>query len=168
MILNIRDLPEGSSQFEQQCTLDSVKECLPVLDGKVKCRGDIVRTGANIFVHAWYEGLYLLQCSRCLNDYQSTFSGEIRVIIKEVDGMHGKSEADDSVDFYFDSQDDLVDISSAFFDDIMIEMPLMPLCNEDCKGIVGHESTLSKKNEEKNNDVEIDPRWEALRKLKSK
>lgn len=169
MLLNVRDLQEGSSEFTQECVLDSVKENLPVIVGKVKCHGDIVRTGAIIFVHAWYDGVCMLQCSRCLNDYQSVINGEVRVTLNEVAGKHGKSEDDESVDFYFDNQDDQVDISSAFYDEIMIEMPLMPLCTSECKGIeVKSKAVSSENNENAKNEGEIDPRWEALRKLKSK
>jgi uncharacterized metal-binding protein YceD (DUF177 family) len=44
---------------------------------------------------------------------------------------------------------------------------MKPLCSEDCTGItLEKQGTTARKPEE--NDEAIDPRWEALKKLKSK
>ncbi len=56
--------------------------------------------------------------------------------MKEVVGKHGKAEDDEEhVDFYYDPSHDSIDVSSAFYDEIMIEIPIMPLCSKECKGV---------------------------------
>jgi uncharacterized protein len=54
-----------------------------------------------------------------------------------------------------------VDISSAVYDEIMTALPLKPLCSEDCRGVeFGGDGGGSGKGDA------VDPRWEALRRLK--
>jgi uncharacterized protein len=169
MILNIREIPEGHSEISRECELDSIKNDLPPMDGKIKCHGEINRIGADIYMHLHFEGVFLLQCSRCLEDCRSPVSGEVQFSIRELVGKHGKSDdEEEQVDFYYDSNYDQLDVSSAFYDELMIEIPLMPLCSLECKGVEVKDSDISvdlvgnKKIEDR-----IDPRWDALRKLKA-
>jgi uncharacterized protein len=173
MILKMRDIPEGHSDFSLECDLDSVKGSIPPLCGTMHCEGDINRLGSDIFIHISYEGMFVLQCARCLEEFNAPISGELEVTVKEESGRHGKAADDDElVDFYFDSvlNDDL-DLSAALVDEIIIETPIMPLCRKDCRGV-----------EIKDKDIivdfdgapkrcvpvekEIDPRWEVLKKFK--
>lgn len=170
MILNIREIPEGHSEISQECELDSIKNDLPPMTGKIKCHGDINRIDADIYIHLHFEGIFILQCSRCLEDCSSPIAGEVQFSVRELVGKHGKSDdEEEQVDFYYDSNYEQLDVSSAFYDELMIEMPLMPLCSLECKGVEVKDSDISvdlvgnKKIEDK-----IDPRWDALRKLKSK
>ncbi|NLD93896.1 MAG: DUF177 domain-containing protein [Fibrobacter sp.] len=173
MILKMRDIPEGHSEFSLECDLGSVKGDLPPLCGTMHCEGDINRLGADIFVHICYRGMFVLQCSRCLEDYNALISGELEVTVKDAPGRDGKASDDELVDFYFDSAlNDEIDLSAALFDEIMIETPIMPLCRESCKGveikdkdiIVDFDGAPKRSTPE---EKEIDPRWEALKKLKS-
>lgn len=173
MILKMRDIPEGHSDFSLECDLDSVKEHIPPLCGTMHCEGDINRLGSDIFIHIHYKGMFVLQCARCLEDYNAPISGELEVTVKEAPGRHGKAEDEDElVDFYFDSvSNDDLDLSAALFDEIMIETPIMPLCRKDCSGVeikdkdilVDFDGVPKKKVPV---EKEIDPRWEALKKLK--
>jgi len=170
MILKVRDIPEGHSVFSMECDLGSVKNDLPPMSGKLQCQCDAHRLDADVFLKVSYKGLFVLQCARCLEDFNAPLSGELRITIRETAGKHGKSDNEsDSVDFYYDINNDDLDVSAALFDEIMIEVPIMPLCSEDCKGVEIKGKNISvdfsgmpQKEEQK----EIDPRWEALRKLK--
>ncbi len=173
MILKMRDIPEGHSDFSLECDLGSVKDDLPPLCGTMHCEGDINRLGADIFIHIYYKGMFVLQCSRCLENYNAPISGELEVTVKDAPGHHGKSGDDELVDFYFDSTlNDELDLSAALFDEIMIETPIMPLCRENCKGVeIKDKDIIVDFDGAPKRDVpaekEIDPRWEALKKLKS-
>ncbi len=169
MVIDIRLLPEGHSELVQESMLESVKDDLPPFKEAVHCSAGIDRTGDTIVVNLHFEGKFEMQCSRCLEEFLIPVSSDIRLILKEEAGKFGPSQEDDAVDFYFDPNHDLVDVSSAIYDEIMTTLPLKPLCSEDCKGIEikdpdVHVSSEAAQNEEK----AIDPRWEALRKLKRK
>jgi uncharacterized metal-binding protein YceD (DUF177 family) len=65
----------------------------------------------------------------------------------------------DYADFYYDDAHPEVDISPALFDEVMTALPMKPLCAENCPGI--------QRGQETEGDQEgIDPRWQALTKLR--
>jgi uncharacterized protein len=166
MIINVQNIKEGHSSLIQDTRLDSVKTDLPEFRDKIRCKVEIDRSGPTLYVHVWFEGAFELECSRCLKQFSLPITGETRIIIQEAAGKHGKAEENESVDFYFDTRHSEIDISPAIFDEIMTALPLKPLCEDQCKGIqindpdIHVDSNQSKKNEE------VDPRWEALKKLK--
>ncbi|MCL2690554.1 MAG: DUF177 domain-containing protein [Chitinispirillia bacterium] len=171
MKIDVRVVPQGHSQLKQDLLLEEFKDTLPPFSEKIRVAAEIDRMGEMIVVSVHFQGVFEMQCSRCLEDYGVTVSGSLRVIIKEEQGKFGPSPDDDSgTDFFFDVNHEVVDISSAVYDEIMIALPLKPLCSDDCKGIELSDSGISFQSEDSvsGNDKElpIDPRWEALKKLK--
>ncbi|MFP4014266.1 MAG: YceD family protein [Chitinispirillaceae bacterium] len=167
MLIDVRLVPQGHSEIVQDSMLESVKDNLPPFSEPVRCSAGVDRTGDTIVVNLHFEGCFKIECSRCLESYWAPVSSDMLLILKEEAGKFGPSREDDAADFYFDTNHDVVDLSSAIFDEIMIALPLKPLCSEDCKGIEVNDpdiriSSDSHKPEEK----QIDPRWEALKKLK--
>jgi uncharacterized protein len=170
MILETRIIPEGRSVISQDTELDAVKADLPEIINKIKCKAEVDRSGQNLYVHLWFEGSFKLECSRCLQSLNYELKGETRVIVRERPGSNGVATDDESADFYFDTRNDQVDLSPAIYDEIMTNLPLKPLCRTDCKGIpvegvvieLDDEVTSSRRNVAD----EIDPRWEALKRLK--
>lgn len=167
MILNLRDIPDGYSDFSLECDLGSVKNDLPPLIGKLHCKVAANRLDANIFLEVHYSGLFAFQCSRCLEEFNLPISGDLSITLKEAAGKHGSADEDESVDFFYDADADQLDVSAAIYDEIMIETPIMPLCSKDCKGVQISDKDISVDFDGvKKERTEIDPRWEALRKLK--
>lgn len=167
MILEINAVPEGRSFISRETGLESVKADLPAMVGKFSCKVEINRFGSTLYVVIGIEGTFELECSRCLQPYKTFQSGETRVIIKEKTGQNGVELDEDGVDFYFDVKHDKVDLCPAIYDEIMTNLPLKPLCKPDCKGIEIDNTVKNISFENNNNSSdEIDPRWEALKKLK--
>ncbi|KMQ51055.1 metal-binding protein [Chitinispirillum alkaliphilum] len=165
MDIDIRTIPQGHSELNQSTMLESVKEDLPPLSRAVKCRGYIDRNGSVLVVSFVAEAVLSLECARCLNRYDHSVEAQMRLIIRESTGKHGVAVDDEGVDFYYNVNEDLLDISPAIYDELMIAVPIKPLCRQDCKGV----EVKVKKTEVNSADQEnIDPRWEALRKLKHK
>ncbi len=79
MILNIREIPEGHSEISQECKLDSIKNDLPPMQDKLKCQGRVNRIGADIYIHSDLRVILSLQCSRCLEDFNSPIKGEVQI-----------------------------------------------------------------------------------------
>jgi uncharacterized protein len=157
MIIDIRTIPAGHSVLSQKCGLDAFKADLPALVREVACRAEIDRNGSMLHVHLRFEATFDLECSRCLTHFPWTAVGEIQTIIRERQGV----AADNVVaDLFYDSQSLSVDMGPALYEEIMTSLPLKPLCTPECRGI--EIRTVSEKS------AAIDPRWEALKKLKSK
>lgn len=155
MILDTRRIPEGHSESFQETELTGFKEFLPALQEKFKCNASIDRSGQTIFVQVEFSGKLKLECSRCLNEFEYPVQGNLRLALKEQAGKSGPAVGDEALDFYFDSRHFEVDLGPAIYEEIMVTLPLKPLCSEDCRGI-------ELKTEEKETR-EPDPRWEKLK-----
>jgi uncharacterized protein len=157
MILDTRRIPEGHSESFQETDLAPFKEFLPTIQGKIRCKAVIDRSGPTIFVQVEFSGKLRFECSRCLSEFDYPMLGNLRLVLKEQAGKSGPATDDDALDFYFDPRHVEVDLGPAIYEEIMITIPLKPLCSENCKGIeitsVGKETR------------EPDPRWEKLRNL---
>jgi uncharacterized protein len=158
MIIDIRTIPAGHSVLSQKCGLDAFKVDLPALVHEVACQAEIDRNGSMLYVHLRFEGTFDLECSRCLTHFPWTVAGEIRTIVRE---RQGATADDDVADFFYDSQKLSVDMGPALYEEIMTSIPLKPLCTPECSGIAIRTTGPEK-------GAAIDPRWEALKKLKSK
>ena len=167
MKIDVRLVPQGHSRLEQDLTLEEFRDDLPLFSEAVRCRAELDRIGETIVVNLRFEGIFEAQCSRCLENYNVPVKSDLRVILKEEQGKHGLSLDDDGTDFFFDVNHDLVDISSAIYEEIMIAFPLKPLCSEDCSGIELADSgtAFESGNLSAGQEKPIDPRWEALKKL---
>jgi uncharacterized protein len=158
MLLDIRTIPSGRSVVSQTTGLDAFKDELPPLLGKISCEAAIDRMGQVLHVHLRYKGALSLECSRCIGAFACPIEGELRLVVKEQPGRFGPSQDDESVDFYFDSRHPDVDLGSAIYEEIMTDLPIKPLCSEECRGIE-LKSLIS-------STEEVDPRWEVLKKIK--
>jgi uncharacterized protein len=161
MIIDIRTIPAGHSVVRQETGLDEHVADLPKLMGKVSCEAAIDRNGPECYVHLSFESALEMSCSRCLEDFVFPVSGETRLVIKERQGSHGKAPDDDDADFYYDSRHQDIDLGPAIFEEIMTSLPLKPLCSPECRGITAQP-------EVQKDDTAVDPRWEALIKLKER
>ncbi|HEX3020042.1 MAG TPA: DUF177 domain-containing protein [Chitinispirillaceae bacterium] len=168
MILNMQILPEGHSTLTGTTDLESVKADLPTFLEDISYTAEIDRMGATACAHITFKGKLELECSRCLNSFPLVFNGDFRLVIKEGTGSCGMQSDSDGVDFYYDSRHELVDISPVFFDEIMLSIPLKPLCSEFCKGIeINGLKNISVFNDaDRQEQKAIDPRWDALKKIK--
>lgn len=162
MVLDTGSIREGHSTILQSSALEAVKEDLPPLSGEIECQVLLDRSGTVIHSKVVFSGSCELECARCLATYQQAVSGELRLILKEDQTRHGAAGEDETADFYFNTQYPQVDISSALFEEIMISLPLKPLCNDECKGFAAYCADAGSDKRKK----EPDPRWDALKKLK--
>jgi uncharacterized protein len=121
------------------------------------------RSGEVLYVHLHFHGTCELECSRCLQRFAFPLKGDLRVTIKERPGKHGPAHDDGEADFFYDSRHLEVDLRPSVYEEIMTALPLKPLCSEACSGI---EFQDEKKDNASGTEEDIDPRWEALKKLK--
>ncbi len=95
-------------------------------------------------------------CSRCL----AAVGGEIEVAVGELyerEPLEGET--------YRLSDDDVVDLEPLVRDALLLELPPVPLCRPDCRGLCPSCSIDRNVAECECSDAEPDPRWAALRSL---
>ena len=113
------------------------------------------RTGLEIMLILDVETTIGLICARCLENFEYEFASSFELHLKaQKGGLRNIDFAEE--DFAFIDKDmGIIDLEERIRDEIILEIPQIPLCSEECPGI-----KYGGKNEN------IDPRWQKLNKLK--
>ena len=134
-------------------------------DGALEIRAS--KSGTDVIVHGTLTAELVTPCARCLGDAVVKIDGPLSILM-----VPGKAADDDElspeqadVGSY---EGETVVLDDVVKDEILLEIPMIPLCSEDCPGMSpglnqkpDHESGGQGKEEE-----EIDPRLLPLLKLK--
>jgi uncharacterized metal-binding protein YceD (DUF177 family) len=165
MIIDVRAIPAGrSSRAETLTVFEGDNEWPRFVDG-LQCRCDFDRTEHEIVVDVVFHGRVVLACARCLEDVEQAVSGRCVVIIRHADTRTDGGEQDDVDEYFFDDEHQEVDISQSLYEEVMTELPMKPLCREACPGVAPAAGGVRPS---ATREEAIDPRWEALRRLKQR
>jgi uncharacterized metal-binding protein YceD (DUF177 family) len=163
MVIDVRLVPEGRSCIEKEAELSEYRDDLPPFLSPLSCRAELDRSGGVIAVSLRFDGEFEVECARCLKPVGVAVGGDMRLVLKEAPGRRGPALDDEGAGFFFDTVDNLVDLGPAVYDEIMIALPMMPLCSEGCAGAwVASAAPAADVGER-----EVDPRWAGLLKLKN-
>lgn len=168
MIIDLTKLKQKSGAHEEVSFREDMDQDLLVQMGAsflepVKVDIRLENTGRIITGQGSLTTVVLLNCSRCLKEIQYPVKGELNLAIAgSKTENHYSSDTDDII--LLDG--DKLDITPYVEERLFWEIPIQPLCREDCKGIcpgcganLNYEKCCCK-------DDDIDPRWEKLKKLK--
>jgi uncharacterized protein len=136
----------------------------------VKAHLNIQKVGTEVVVKGVLRADVELQCSRCLKDFESMISVPVDVVYHPVEELRGEDKHEiksEELDMGFYSGEEL-DLSDLMREQITLNLPMKPLCNDLCKGIcVKCGMDLNTGNCSCNKE-DIDPRLETLKKLLDK
>lgn len=122
----------------------------------------VVRNTGKLFVvHGELHTCVRLLCSRCLEELNYPIDGILDFTILEAHQAEGREQLDDVLIL----DQDEVDLQPLIEETIVMEIPLIPLCNPDCGGlcpICGINRNSGSCDCARDN---IDPRWEKLKNL---
>lgn len=129
--------PAESSHFEGEAKVDVLKAGpdLYSFAEPLKWQAEITNTGDALLVMGTVEGDASTSCARCLDDVHLPFVGEIEgyFLINEDD--FEKPEDMDEEEFEVLGEDKAIDMMPLITAALLLEVPLIPLCDDDCKGI---------------------------------
>ncbi len=163
MLINIRELPKGHTVVEQDVSMTEEQVGDVGFCGNVFCHAEIDRVQFQIYAHVSYTCKVNQECSRCLTAFEYPMKGTFDIILQDRSAL-GKIEDDDadSFDYYFSERDAEIDIRQSLYEEVMVNLPIKPLCKTDCQGVTDYKE----KDSDKGSEEVIDPRWEALKKIK--
>ena len=174
MIFEIEEIPEGGLNFDvlegkEHFAIDQ-SDCA-LLDG-VKVRGKLTKIEREVCFAGYVEATLLVTCTRCLKPFFLQVKNKVQAhfVPWENQSSPGSEveiiETDIEKEIY---EEDKIDLHGPIRDQILLEVPLILLCQENCKGICpecGGDRNFDPCNCE--NDSAIDPRFAVLQKLKDK
>ena len=174
MIFEIDKIDEEGQSFEvleskQHFNIDP-PDC--VLTEDVKIQGRLVKIDQEILCQGLLETGLSVTCTRCLIGFSFPVKNKLRVhFIARVENCEtGKkielTDLDFEQEFYEEGR---IDLSCPVRDLILLSLPQVRLCQEDCSGLCSQCGTnLNENNCDCNNEEPYDPRLAVLQKLKDK
>ncbi len=168
MRIDINRVPEGHSalSLDVQVTGDSAQGL--AVKGIVSTTAELDRLKHQIHARIGYRCMVELQCSRCLSPTVQEVRGEFRLVVQERSkSSEHENLPEEDVDVLFDAATGEIDLMPFIVDEILISVPMKPLCSEECRGIalVGDPAVSV---EFADSGRPVDPRWATLEKLKTK
>ena len=156
MILDLSDLMEVGSkrEYEKELDIDHIdfrhKEI--EIEGPLKVNLDVLKAEDSFVLTGQIEGTLILECSRCLKEFPYPIEVEIsdELFIEDIEDLHN------------------VNVFPILVSDIILEIPIKPLHDEDCKGLC---SVCGQDLNEGECDCEeeiVDPRLAKLKDFKQK
>ncbi|MCB9500563.1 MAG: DUF177 domain-containing protein [Deferribacteres bacterium] len=128
---------------------------------KIAVTLNIDKRGSDFFIKFQVEAKMVLRCDRCLEPFETTISDHSSALYTTKEEF----VSDDSSTYLIRDGDSELEIGTEVREIILLAVPIKALCSENCKGIckcgqnLNKEACLCTKKD-------IDPRWDALKKLK--
>ena len=150
MIYNVAQLmkaPVGTTQVndfhEEDFQAGDDIQVVSPLDGHVRMR----RTNQGLLVDGWVDLTLQLECNRCLKVFEQpmhiTFEEQFYPTVDVVSGLPLASFDEEEI-FPIDAHHEL-DLTEAIRQNTLTALPMVTLCQEDCKGLCpqcGHDLNL--------------------------
>ena len=157
----------GSVKKEAKHLEETFDPELPEVQGTTAFQGEIVEISGGYELTGCLDGMYRLSCSRCLEPFTRSFHVSVRLILAPRPEFSDPERdlAADELDLVF-YDDHIIDIGKILRDEIVVNMPLKPVCDENCRGLC----PVCGQNLNKNNcrcEPEADAgAWNALKVIK--
>ncbi|WP_139653227.1 YceD family protein [Raoultibacter phocaeensis] len=94
----------------------------------------VTNTGGALLVTGTVEGTAKTSCARCLGPFEFPLTGEIEGYFLLSDEEEAPEDMEDD-EFEYLPKDNVIDLDPLIRAALLLELPLVPLCDEDCKGI---------------------------------
>lgn len=139
----------------------------PSIQGLVRLErgaGDIRLTGR-------IRGRIELQCARCLADFGDEVEVELDFLLQKskenetLDALESAESSEPTIRFVGDE----IDLDEIIIQEMLLSVPMKPLCREDCPGLCPRCGAISGSPEcSCAEERPTDPRWTALERIKEK
>ncbi len=128
--------PAESSLFEGSYSLECLKAGpdLYTFDAPLNWNVTVTNTGGALLVAGTVEGAARTSCVRCLEPFDLELTGEIEGYFLLSDE---EAPVDDLEEDEFDvmGPDNTIDLIPLMHSALLMDVPLVPLCRDDCKGL---------------------------------
>ncbi|WP_155390094.1 YceD family protein [Catellatospora paridis] len=168
LVLDTRDLPRGAGSMRTiqrvvPAPADLGLALIGVPEGAdltLDLRLESVSEG--VLVSGTISGEVTGECARCLTDIGEPLTVNIQELFAYADSATDETTDEHEVGRL---QDDMIDLEPTLRDAVVLELPVNPLCREDCPGLCPDCGVRWDDLPEGHTHEQIDPRWAKLSKL---
>ncbi len=161
--LDLREIFERFEFFERSFTIQPEDIRLPAELGEirepVRVHVHITRDEDGYAVRIDLEGSVELECSRCLEVFRKDLPRRLNKHIEHYPKEEHLSLTPEDLDVSFMEEPDVVNIEELVREEIILSVPMKPLCRPDCGGV--HPAHIL----EEGKDAAADPRFAILKDL---
>ena len=174
MIFEIRDIPEGGLNLDLLAAKEQFEINQPdcSLSDNIKLRGRLTKVEQGISFSGELQTILNVACTRCLILFPYNIETDIKAHFIPLDKEAKPrneieiKKADIEQEIYEGGK---IDLRGSVRDQVLLELPLMHLCREDCKGICSEcGSDLNSSQCKCQKEGHIDPRFAVLKEIKDK
>ncbi|MDQ7838473.1 MAG: DUF177 domain-containing protein [Thermodesulfobacteriota bacterium] len=139
MKIKVHDIPQEGLSCHVEYGREILQDITQVQE-PIAVNIKIERAGRDIRVMGDIKTRLLLNCSRCLEDFAWALADEFDFLLMLPTGEKGYPEIELSPEdmdvSFFDGE--TVDVAQIAAEQIFLQMPVKPLCHEECKGLCPH------------------------------
>ena len=132
-------------------------------DVDVQLEATLAGTG-QVVVRGRVRGALHLECTRCLQPVESQFGGGLTLVFQSEES---ETDDEDTGAYLLDPKGSELDVSEAVREEVILAMNPYAVCKPDCQGLCPMCGTNLNEGSCDCTEDEVDPRWGALRNLKS-
>jgi uncharacterized protein len=132
MKILISEIPDEGLDIENDEYVES-----DIIRSPVRINLRVEKVGTEVMISGSLAAETDLQCSRCLNNFHNVLTVPVNVVYHPVDELREEEHhevAADELDMDFYTGDEL-DIQTLINEQIVLALPMKPLCSDTCKGI---------------------------------
>ena len=168
IMIDVSRVPDSGLRVEKDIAPDAFVDLAgdALLARPVHVSGSVRQIEERFTLTGAVSGTFELVCGRCLETFRQDFGTDLSILLSR-GGTSGNEEAGLDVAL-FTFEGETFDLVEAVREDVLLSIPLRPLCSEDCKGLCA-ECGANLNSGDCGCRVEIvDPRLAALEKLKTR
>ena len=139
------------------------------LGGDVQLRGQVLKAGDEMVLAGKLLAAFNLVCSRCLKDFVQSVEFDVSATyIQTPETRKGvRTEANLDEDARIAFVDGEIDLVSGIREDLVLNIPVKPLCKKDCRGLCAQCGTDLNEGQCRCRKETVDPRLAALRDIRT-
>jgi uncharacterized protein len=135
MKIHVSEIPDTGLEIEEEEKYLATATSGVFKEARLKLR--IEKLNEDVFIRGDVTAGLEVQCSRCLRDFKDRVSVSLNLAYSPVEVLkraetHELDPGEMEVGFYVEDELDLGEISR---EQILLNIPMKPLCSESCKGI---------------------------------
>lgn len=144
LTLKLEDIPDEGLRLKWQedpLDLSGYLEHLTEIDftfeSPLRSEASIKKVGQSVLIRGEVEAVLLLRCARCLKEFSYPISSSYDLNLRPLKGAAFKEEMDLSqseLDIAFFEGGE-IELSEIACEQVFLEIPIQPLCQEGCKGL---------------------------------
>jgi len=167
MKINIKDITAEISEliFTVPASYFTFSPDEAIIRKDIQVKAKVEKVGREILIRGSVKTQLELECSRCLTHFLYSVAENFQTIFQPFSASRVSEEEvelakeDLDIEFY---KDDIIDLTNIVRDQILLSIPMIPICETQCQGLCPHCGQNLNQGKCSCSAEAIDPRWRKL------